>query len=85
MTKLWSLCVLITLPGRLAAQSPDPAKTVSATASAPSSAMYTPLTPGQKVRRRALRLIEPVTLVSSAFGAGIEQWRNVPEAWGQGY
>ena len=25
MTKLWSLCVLITLPGRLAAQSPDPA------------------------------------------------------------
>ena len=44
----------------------------------------TPLTPEQKIRRRALRLIEPVTLVSTALSAGIEQWRDVPHAWGQG-
>ena len=43
-----------------------------------------PLTPKQKVKRRALRLIEPVSLVSAAFGAGIEQWRNIPPQWGQG-
>jgi len=60
------------IPAGLAAQ--------SQTASA-----FAPLTPDQKVKRRALRLIEPVTLVSSAFGAGIDQWRDVPQKWGQGY
>jgi hypothetical protein len=45
---------------------------------------YTPLTPEQKIKRRALRLIEPVTLASSAFGAGIDQWRRVPHQWGEG-
>jgi hypothetical protein len=56
-----------------------------ATTSGNGVAVYTPLTPEQKVKRRALRLIEPVTLVSSAFGAGIDQWRNVPQPWGQGW
>jgi hypothetical protein len=28
--------------------------------------------------------VEPVTLVSSAFGAGIAQWRDIPPQWGQG-
>jgi CheY-like chemotaxis protein len=31
-----------------------------------------------------LRLVEPVTLFSSALGAGIDQWRNAPPEWGQG-
>jgi hypothetical protein len=43
-----------------------------------------PLTPGQKASRRSLRLVEPVTLLSSAFGAGIDQLRNSPGQWGQG-
>src|SRR5215472_3976915 len=43
-----------------------------------------PLTPKQKVKRRALRLVEPVSLVSAAFGAGIEQGRDIPPQWGQG-
>ena len=43
-----------------------------------------PLTPGEKAKRRAFRLVEPVTLFSSAFGAGIDQWRNGPREWGQG-
>lgn len=43
-----------------------------------------PLTPEQKTSRRALRLIEPMTLLSSAFGAGVDQWRSVPREWGQG-
>jgi hypothetical protein len=46
--------------------------------------VYTPLTPEQKVRRRLLRLVEPVTLLSSAFGAGVDQLRDIPAAWGQG-
>jgi hypothetical protein len=57
------------------------------TASAATSSI-TPLTVGQKVKRRELRLVEPVTLLSSAFGAGIEQARHEPKAWpqgGQGY
>jgi hypothetical protein len=45
---------------------------------------FAPLTTKQKVKRRALRLIEPVTLINSAFSAGIDQWRDVPHAWGQG-
>jgi hypothetical protein len=43
-----------------------------------------PLTPGQKVERRTLRLVEPVTLFTSAFSAGLSQLRNEPEQWGQG-
>jgi hypothetical protein len=49
-----------------------------------SAAARDPLTAEQKVTRRALRLVEPVTLFSSAFGAGIEQLRNMPPQWGQG-
>ncbi len=56
-----------------------PANSAGSAASVP-----TPLTAGQKVTRRALRLVEPVTLFSSAFGAGIDQLRNEPSAWGQG-
>jgi len=45
---------------------------------------YTPLTPAGKVKRRALRLIEPTLLVNTAISAGINQWRDIPHAWGQG-
>jgi hypothetical protein len=50
----------------------------------PATVAPVPLTVQQKVTRRAWRLIEPVTLVDSAFGAGIEQWRDVPPQWGHG-
>jgi hypothetical protein len=67
-------------PGATAADSNAPAASVAAV----SLPTLEPLTPEQKVKRRALRLIEPVTLVSSAFGAGIAQWRDIPPQWGQG-
>jgi hypothetical protein len=45
---------------------------------------YVPLTAAQKAVRRARRMVEPLDLLSSALGAGFEQWRNVPREWGQG-
>ena len=57
----------------------EPAETSNSQPSA-----YPPLTAEQKAARRIRRLVEPVSLVSSAFGAGIDQWRNVPREWGQG-
>jgi len=48
-----------------------------------STAARDPLTAGQKVTRRALRLVEPLTLFSSSFGAGVDQLRNLPSQWGQ--
>jgi hypothetical protein len=45
---------------------------------------FTPLTVGQKINRRALRLIEPVTLFTSAFSAGVDQLRDTPPEWGEG-
>ena len=56
----------------------------SALAPAATATGFEPLTPEQKAKRRALRLIEPLTLLSSAFGAGVDQWRNIPPEWGQG-
>jgi len=92
MKKLLSLAVLF--PGLLLAQSASlpadyPVEAIgSETTDAPSTpgsvTLLTPLTVKQKINRRAWRLIEPVTLVDSAFGAGIDQWRNVPPQWGQG-
>lgn len=43
-----------------------------------------PLTPAQKAKRRVVRLVEPLTLFSSALGSGVDQWRNTPPQWGQG-
>jgi hypothetical protein len=45
---------------------------------------YPPLTAEQKASRRMKRLIEPVNLLSAAFGAGFDQLRNDPKPWGQG-
>jgi len=52
--------------------------------SASDATVFVPLTSKQKVERRAERLVEPLTLFSSALGAGLNQWRNVPPQWGQG-
>jgi hypothetical protein len=43
-----------------------------------------PLTAAQKAKRRTLRLVEPLTLFSSALGSGLDQWRDTPPQWGQG-
>lgn len=98
--KLLNLGLLIAIPALLVAQDPPVAEgdgthqnaaagsvaspSDSSRSSATPVTTFEPLTPGQKVKRRALRLIEPVTLFSSAAGAGIEQLRNVPPEWGQG-
>jgi len=82
--------IMCTLPALLLAQSPNattpadpPAATSSASAS-PTTNPWIPLTSEQKLKRRALRLIEPVTLVSSAASAGVDQWRRAPHNWDEG-
>src|SRR5438067_247654 len=47
-------------------------------------ALLPPLTARQKVARRTLGLVDPVTLFSSAFSAGFGQLRDKPPEWGQG-
>ena len=79
------------MPAVLLAQTPaandadtqHPAVDPPAATSAPALS-YSPLSARQKAKRRALRIIEPVTLVGSAFGAGIDQLADVPHQWGQG-
>ena len=88
--KLSGISLSLALPALLLAQSAaDPAEHTAPAAVggsvAPGAAdSYTPLTPAQKVKKRALRLIEPVTLASSAASAGIDQWRRVPHNWDEG-
>lgn len=84
------LAGLITIPALLFAQAPNvatadpPAASEASSATSTATATFTPLTPAHKAEQRALRLVEPLTLVGSAFGAGIDQWRDVPKRWGQG-
>ena len=59
-----------------------PADPPAASAAAPA---FVPLTPGEKTARRAERLVEPLTLLGAAMGGGIEQWRDIPPKWGQGW
>jgi hypothetical protein len=93
MMKLLNLGGLLMLPAFLFAQEPTrvgiethavDSPPDSAKASVPLPLAPDPLTVGQKVKRRALRLVEPVSLFSSAFGSGIEQLRDMPPQWGQG-
>jgi hypothetical protein len=43
-----------------------------------------PLTAGEKVGRRTLGLVGPLTLFGSSFSAGLGQLRDKPPEWGQG-
>src|SRR5471032_3392688 len=52
-------------------------------ASAPQDAPV-PRTPGQKVGLYTKSLVGPTSLASVAFSAGLNQWRDVPHAWGKG-
>ena len=88
--KLSGISLSLMLPALLLAQPPSEAPehtapaAVGGSSAAVGASSYTPLTPAQKVKRRALRLIEPVTLASSAASAGIDQWRRVPHNWDEG-
>jgi hypothetical protein len=66
--KLINLGLLFSLPTLMLAQ----------------AALSEPLTPEQKVKRRVLRQLEPVSLVSTALGASFSQLQNEPPQWGQG-
>jgi hypothetical protein len=84
--RLSNLAFLFLAPALLSGQEPvtpiEPAPPANTANTAP--AAFTPLTTRQKVSWRAIRVVEPFTLVNSAFGAGIDQWRNKPKEWGQG-
>jgi hypothetical protein len=83
------LVVLVLAPIALSAQSnsnaaAQPSSPVGIYTPPPGAALIEPLTPKQKVKRRAVRAVEPVSLLAAAFGGGIEQWRGTPPQWGQG-
>jgi hypothetical protein len=88
--KLWGLSLILAAPGLLLAQAPaDPAEhtapaAIGGSVTPGTTGPYTPLTAEQKAKRRALRLIEPVTLASSAASAGLDQWRRTPHSWDEG-
>ena len=44
----------------------------------------TPLSASAKIETRFGHLVDPLTFVWSAAGAGIGQWRDSPPEWGQG-
>jgi hypothetical protein len=44
-----------------------------------------PLTLGEKYRIALNRSVDPIEFVRIAFGAGIDQVRNYPREWGQGW
>jgi hypothetical protein len=44
----------------------------------------TPLSTSEKAVTRFERLVNPLTFLYSAMGAGIGQWRDQPSEWGQG-
>src|ERR1700738_902851 len=46
--------------------------------------IQTPLSASDKAATRFGRLVDPLTFVWSAAGAGIGQWRDSPAEWGQG-
>jgi hypothetical protein len=60
---------------------PDPTSTDLVSRSAPA---YRPLTRSDRLNDFLKRTASPVSLVSSAASAGLGQWRDVPEEWGQG-
>jgi hypothetical protein len=89
----WTIGLLFALPALTLAQeqvTPGDASRSNAADSALDNqagappTLVEPLTPKQKLKRRSMRLIEPVTLFSSAFGAGFGQLINRPPEWGQG-
>lgn len=95
--KLLSLGIIFTIPIFLLAQAPDPTSDEShfatgAAGNSPSdtvtppgtATLLPPLTPMEKTIRRMRRMIEPDDLLFSAAGAGIDQLRHIPPAWGQG-
>jgi len=88
--KLSGIGLSLVLPALLCSQSPSGKSANTAPAAvggnipATTADPYAPLTPAQKLKKRALRLIEPVTLASSAATAGIDQWRRVPHNWDEG-
>jgi hypothetical protein len=45
---------------------------------------FQPLTQVQRAKEYAKGLVSPFNLVSAAISAGITQWQDVPNAWGQG-
>jgi hypothetical protein len=91
--RILNLGLAIAVPALLIAQQPVPVSQSStpvaadpATDQAPAAqpSAYPPLTAEQKASRRLKRLVEPVNLLSAAFGAGFDQLRNEPKPWGQG-
>jgi hypothetical protein len=83
--KLSVLGVLLAVPALTFAQESAPPVAGAMVISLPApSTVYHPLTPLEKAERRALSLIEPETLFTSSFSAGIGQLRDKPPQWGQG-
>jgi hypothetical protein len=66
--KLFSIGLLFSVPTLMLAQ----------------STLLEPLTPEQKMKRRILQQVEPVSVISTALGASFSQLQHEPPQWGQG-
>ncbi len=76
--------LFLLLPSLLIAQEAPQQGEIETSMSGTPVAVATPMTAGQKIRRRELRFIQPVALLGSAVSAGWDQMGDVPHQWGQG-
>jgi len=68
----------------LLAQSPGTTEQLGADPHSNSQPAYVPMSQEQRRHDYFRKLVSPISLVSSAASAGIGQWRDQPEPWGQG-
>jgi hypothetical protein len=47
--------------------------------------VFTPMSPGQKVRYNLVHAVQPTDLLQTALGSGLARWRNAPYEWDQGW
>ena len=72
-------------PGRNWTNIPLPLIGTSSLAPISAANPFKPLTPKQKVTGAISRTVGPLALLNRGFLAGMNQWRNRPEEWGQGW
>jgi len=93
MRDLKLVCTLCALPYCLIAQTPNAAQTPHTAhrmVSAPAGTARThgpafvPMTEAERLRECLKNVTSPASVLGAAASAGIGQWRNSPEQWGQG-
>ena len=47
--------------------------------------VFTPMSPGDKIRYNLVHAVQPTDFIQTALGSGLAQWRDAPYEWGQGW